>query len=604
MARAGPPLRARRLRRRRRRRAAARLRRRARALPQPRARELQLRALGRVGGGRAGARRPRKARWASASARHGGGWLLPRARRCAARSPRALRRILSEARERGAARVKSQLSRPDPLRVPTLEVMTRSLDALYARFGIDARRAARRAAPPRSQRCSPRTSTARSSARSWCAWPTRWPSCAPALEAERASAQRLRDRVARLDREARRRRRGAAGGARARGRSAPRASAQENVQLRDPQAMPSTCCPALAAPAAAQEDPRCAKLTSASSPTGPTSRSSRSSSPASPSPRPSRCGARPLHPGQQPRPGRRPSASPRCRELAARRRFARVDVRHSRREPRLRPRPQRQRWRAGARPALLRAEPGLHRSSPACSTRCSTRPRSTTRRVAAWEMRQIPYEHPKAYDPVTLDTPWVSGAAMLLRRSAFEDVGGFDPRIFMYGEDVDLSWRLRARGWRLRYLPRLARRAPHLRDAGEVKPLQVFGGVLTNLVPARALRRRRRARCRASRCSRGEIARAADLSRAAPRASRRRASRFLARWPHFARHARARRTARLPRRTSRAGATRCAATAPSSSSARGASARARDAAGVDPDPHRATAGAWLREALASCANQT
>ncbi|MDQ3026497.1 MAG: glycosyltransferase [Pseudomonadota bacterium] len=39
-------------------------------------------------------------------------------------------------------------------------------------------------------------------------------------------------------------------------------------------------------------------------------------------------------------------------------------------------------------------------------------------RVGAWEMRQIPYEHPKEYDPVTLDTPWASGAALLLRRTA------------------------------------------------------------------------------------------------------------------------------------------------------------------------------------------
>jgi GT2 family glycosyltransferase len=36
--------------------------------------------------------------------------------------------------------------------------------------------------------------------------------------------------------------------------------------------------------------------------------------------------------------------------------------------------------------------------------------RNDERRVAAWELRQIPYEHPKAYDPVTLDVPWVSGA--------------------------------------------------------------------------------------------------------------------------------------------------------------------------------------------------
>jgi GT2 family glycosyltransferase len=101
--------------------------------------------------------------------------------------------------------------------------------------------------------------------------------------------------------------------------------------------------------------------------------------------------------------------------------------------------------------------------------------------VAAWEMRQIPYEHPKAYDPITLDTQWVSGAAALLRRDAFRAVGGFDPHIFMYGEDVDLSWRLRAAGYRLRYLPRCAVVHRTYRHAAEVKPLQVFGGVQTNL---------------------------------------------------------------------------------------------------------------------------
>ncbi len=101
--------------------------------------------------------------------------------------------------------------------------------------------------------------------------------------------------------------------------------------------------------------------------------------------------------------------------------------------------------------------------------------------VAAWELRQIPYEHPKAYDPVTLDVPWVSGAALLLRRSAFEAVGGFEPRIFMYGEDVDLSWRLRAAGHRLRYVPRFASVHRTYDRPAQVKPLQVLGGVQTNL---------------------------------------------------------------------------------------------------------------------------
>lgn len=102
-------------------------------------------------------------------------------------------------------------------------------------------------------------------------------------------------------------------------------------------------------------------------------------------------------------------------------------------------------------------------------------------RVAAWEMRQIPYEHPKDYDPVSLDTEWNSGAATMFRRSAILSVGGFDSKIFMYGEDVDLSWRLRAAGWRLRYCPRCAVVHRTYEVPNQVKRMQVLGGTLSNL---------------------------------------------------------------------------------------------------------------------------
>ena len=45
---------------------------------------------------------------------------------------------------------------------------------------------------------------------------------------------------------------------------------------------------------------------------------------------------------------------------------------------------------------------------------------------------------------------WLSGACFAVRRSAFEHVGGFDSGLFMYWEDVDLSWRLSGVG-RLAY---------------------------------------------------------------------------------------------------------------------------------------------------------
>jgi N-acetylglucosaminyl-diphospho-decaprenol L-rhamnosyltransferase len=49
--------------------------------------------------------------------------------------------------------------------------------------------------------------------------------------------------------------------------------------------------------------------------------------------------------------------------------------------------------------------------------------------------------------------PWVLGAALAIRQVAFEAAGGFDPAYFMYGEEVDLCWRLDELGFETHYAP-------------------------------------------------------------------------------------------------------------------------------------------------------
>jgi N-acetylglucosaminyl-diphospho-decaprenol L-rhamnosyltransferase len=54
---------------------------------------------------------------------------------------------------------------------------------------------------------------------------------------------------------------------------------------------------------------------------------------------------------------------------------------------------------------------------------------------------------------VARDSGWLSGSCVLVRRRAFDEIGGFDEGYFMYFEDVDLGYRLGKSGYRNVYEP-------------------------------------------------------------------------------------------------------------------------------------------------------
>ncbi len=66
---------------------------------------------------------------------------------------------------------------------------------------------------------------------------------------------------------------------------------------------------------------------------------------------------------------------------------------------------------------------------------------------------------------VRTDVDWVSGAAMLVRREAFDEAGGMDERYFLLYGDADFCLRLRQAGWTVTYEPRA--RAIHLDRVAE-----------------------------------------------------------------------------------------------------------------------------------------
>ena len=69
-----------------------------------------------------------------------------------------------------------------------------------------------------------------------------------------------------------------------------------------------------------------------------------------------------------------------------------------------------------------------------------------------WPYKQFNSPTNKVLYPVD----WVSGAAMVVRRNIFNQIGGFDENFFMYFEDIDLCWRVKQRGWQVAVCPEIS----------------------------------------------------------------------------------------------------------------------------------------------------
>jgi GT2 family glycosyltransferase len=73
----------------------------------------------------------------------------------------------------------------------------------------------------------------------------------------------------------------------------------------------------------------------------------------------------------------------------------------------------------------------------------------------------------------SVEVDWVSGACMLLRRDAFDELGGFDTGYFLYWEDADLCRRLRHRGRTIRYYPGVRVRHTVGVSSGTARPASI-----------------------------------------------------------------------------------------------------------------------------------
>jgi GT2 family glycosyltransferase len=84
--------------------------------------------------------------------------------------------------------------------------------------------------------------------------------------------------------------------------------------------------------------------------------------------------------------------------------------------------------------------------------------RTPLRKVVAQD-RHLHLDESVPEEPVQTD--WMLGGFLLLRRAMLDELGGFDPGFRLYGEDIDLQYRAMLAGWERWYVPSAVVRHEH-----------------------------------------------------------------------------------------------------------------------------------------------
>jgi len=85
--------------------------------------------------------------------------------------------------------------------------------------------------------------------------------------------------------------------------------------------------------------------------------------------------------------------------------------------------------------------------------------RRTPLRLVVPQRRHFHLDEATPTQPV--ETDWMLGGFLLLRRTMLDELGGFDEGFRLYGEDIDLQYRAMQAGWERWYVPRAVVRHEH-----------------------------------------------------------------------------------------------------------------------------------------------